>query len=109
MTRLTHIRLLECGSFHRDHRGCASGGVGDEVGSLEAGQQADLLRWCLQTPALDLTELTLAPVRNADGVRAEAAVRAEAQVQAEEVARRVAADPAHEEMALLGPMANDQL
>jgi 5-methylthioadenosine/S-adenosylhomocysteine deaminase len=31
----------------------------------------------------------------------EAAVRAEAQAQAEEVARRVAADPVHREMALL--------
>ena len=49
-------------------------------------------------------------VRAADGVRAEvlvadeAAVRAEAQVQAEEVARRVAADPVHKEMALLTAM-----
>ena len=34
----------------------------------------------------------------------EAAIRAEAQVQAEEVARRVAADPVHKEMALLEAM-----
>ena len=34
----------------------------------------------------------------------EGAIRAEAQVQAEEVARRVAADPAHKEMALLEAM-----
>ena len=54
-------------------------------------------------------------VRNADGVRAEvlvadeAAVRAEAQLQAEEVARRVAADPVHKEMALLEAMKVEQL
>jgi hypothetical protein len=54
-------------------------------------------------------------VRAADGVRAEvlvadeAAVRAEAQTQAEEVARRVAADPVHTEMALLEPMQKGQL
>ena len=34
----------------------------------------------------------------------EAAIRAEAQVQAETVARRVAADPVHEGMALLEAM-----
>jgi hypothetical protein len=39
----------------------------------------------------------------------EAAVRTEAQVQAEEVARRVAAYPVHEEMALLTAMAKGQL
>ena len=39
----------------------------------------------------------------------EAAVRAEAQVQAEEVARRVAADPVHKEMALLEAMEAGQL
>ena len=39
----------------------------------------------------------------------EAAVRAEAQVQAEEVARRVAADPVHTEMALLEAMEAGQL
>ena len=39
----------------------------------------------------------------------EAVVRAEAQVQAEEVARRVAADPVHQEMALLEPMAKGLL
>jgi hypothetical protein len=46
-------------------------------------------------------------VRAADGGRAEvlvadeAAVRAEAHMQAEDIARRVAADPVHREMALL--------
>ena len=49
-------------------------------------------------------------VRAADRGRAEvlvadeAAVRAEAQTQAEKVAQRVAADPVHEEMALLEAM-----
>jgi 5-methylthioadenosine/S-adenosylhomocysteine deaminase len=39
----------------------------------------------------------------------ETAVRAEAQVQAQEVARRVAADPVHKEMALLEAMSKGQL
>ena len=39
----------------------------------------------------------------------EGAIRAEAQTQAEEVARRVAADPVHEGMALLEAMKADQL
>ena len=39
----------------------------------------------------------------------EAAIRAEAQVQAEEVARRVAADPVHKDMALLDAMEAGQL
>jgi len=39
----------------------------------------------------------------------ERAIRAEAQAQAEEVARRVAADPVHSEMALLEAMKKDLL
>ena len=129
--------------------GAQAVGLGDEVGSLETGKQADLWRWRLKNRRhrLDLTELNLspvlkAPVRNilpnlvyagsghevktvmvagkvlvraADGVRAEvpvgdeATIRAEAQVQAEEVARRVAADPVHKEMALLKAMEAGQL
>jgi 5-methylthioadenosine/S-adenosylhomocysteine deaminase len=110
--------------------GAQAVGLGDKVGSLEAGKQADMI-------LVDLTELNLspvleAPVRNIvpnlvyagsghevktvmvagkvlvlNGqvlVDDEAAVRAEAQVQAEGVARRVAADPVHKEMALLEPM-----
>jgi 5-methylthioadenosine/S-adenosylhomocysteine deaminase len=105
-------------------------GLGDEIGSLEDGKQADLI-------LVDLGELNLvpvldAPVRNIvpnlvyaasghevktvivagqvlvrDGqvlTADEAAVRAEAQSQAEAIARRVAADPVHTEMALLAAM-----
>jgi 5-methylthioadenosine/S-adenosylhomocysteine deaminase len=115
--------------------GARAVGLGDEVGSLEAGKQADLI-------LVDLTELNLspvleAPVRNIvpnlvyagsghevvtvmvagvvlvrDGevlVADEAALRAEAQAQAQEVARRVAADPVHREMALLEAMEAGQL
>jgi len=39
----------------------------------------------------------------------EAAIRAEAQIQAEAVAQRVAADPVHMDMALLGAMEAGQL
>ena len=49
-------------------------------------------------------------VRNGEVLVAdEAAVRAEVQAQAEEVARRVAADPVHQEMALLEPIARGLL
>jgi 5-methylthioadenosine/S-adenosylhomocysteine deaminase len=115
--------------------GARAAGLGDEVGSLEAGKQADMI-------LVDLTELNLSPVletpvRNIvpnlvyaasghevktvmvagqvlvrDGevlIADEAAVREEAQVQAEEVARRVAADPVHKEMALLEAMKTAQL
>jgi 5-methylthioadenosine/S-adenosylhomocysteine deaminase len=105
-------------------------GLGDEIGSLEAGKQADLI--LVDLTALNLSPVLEVPVRNIvpnlvyagsghevktvmvagrvlvrDGkvlVADEAAVRAEAQVQAEEVARRVAADPVHREMALLEAM-----
>jgi 5-methylthioadenosine/S-adenosylhomocysteine deaminase len=110
-------------------------GLGGEIGSLEVGKQADLV--LVDLTALNLSPVLTAPVRNIvpnlvyagsghevktvmvagqvlvrDGevpVADEAAVRAEAQAQAEDVARRVAADPAHKEMALLEAMEAGQL
>ena len=110
-------------------------GLGDEIGSLEAGKQADLILVDLTAP--NLSPVLDAPVRNivpnlvyaGSGhevrdvmvagrflLRAgrvlttdEAAIRAEAQEQAETLARRVAADPLHREMALMQAMAAGQL
>ncbi len=110
--------------------GARAVGLGNEVGSLEPGKQADLI-------LVDLTELNLSPVltepiRNIvpnlvyaasgrevktvvvagkvlvrDGkvmTADERAIRAEVQAQAQGVAARVAADPVHEKMALLEAM-----
>jgi hypothetical protein len=63
--------------------------LGDEVGSLEAGK---VLVRDDEAPTAD-----------------EVAIRAEAQEQAKALARRVAADPAHKGMALLGAMEARQL
>jgi 5-methylthioadenosine/S-adenosylhomocysteine deaminase len=110
-------------------------GRGNETGSLEVGKQADLI--VVDLRALNLSPVLVAPVRNLvpnlvyaasghevrDVVVAgrilvrngqvltadEAAVRAEAQSQAEDVARRVAADPAHAGMDLLAAMDNGYL
>ena len=110
--------------------GAQAVGLGDEVGSLEVGKQADLIS--VDLTALNLSPVLTEPVRNIvpnlvyaasghevktvivagkvlvrDGevlVADEAAVRAEAQVQAADVAQRVAADPVHEGMALLEAM-----
>jgi 5-methylthioadenosine/S-adenosylhomocysteine deaminase len=110
-------------------------GLGDEIGSLEVGKQADLI--LVNLTALNLTPVLTEPIRNivpnlvyaASGHEVktvmvagkvimrdrvvltadEAAIRAEAQVQAEAVARRVAADPVHKEMALLEAMRTDRL
>jgi 5-methylthioadenosine/S-adenosylhomocysteine deaminase len=110
--------------------GAQAVGLGDEAGSLEAGKQADMI--LVNLTALNLSPVLETPVRNIvpnlvyagsghevvtvmvagkvlvrDGevlVADEASIRAEAQVQAEEVARRVAADPVHQEMALLEAM-----
>jgi 5-methylthioadenosine/S-adenosylhomocysteine deaminase len=105
-------------------------GLGEEIGSLAAGKQADLIVIDLGAP--NLSPVLDAPVRNivpnlvyaASGCEVktvmvagqilvrdrqvltvdEAAVRAEAQVQAEALARRVAADPVHKGMDLLAAM-----
>jgi len=105
-------------------------GLDDEIGSLEAGKQADLILVDLTAP--NISPVMEAPVRNiapnlvyaASGHEVktvlvagrvlmrdrqtltvdEAAVRAEAQAQAEALAHRVAADPIHEELALLAAM-----
>jgi len=111
--------------------GAQAVGLGDAVGALEPGKQADLI--LIDLEALNLSPVLDAPVRNivpnlvyaASGHEVktvmvagrvlmrdhqvltadEAAVRAEAQAQAEAIARRVAADPAHQDMALLAAMA----
>lgn len=105
-------------------------GLGDEIGSLQVGKQADLI--LVDLKALNLSPVLKAPVRNivpnlvyaASGHEVktvmvagkivvrdsvvttadENAVRGEAQVQAEALAQRVAADPVHKGMALLDAM-----
>ena len=115
--------------------GAQAVGLGDEIGSLEAGKQADLI--LVDLSALNLSPLLDAPVRNivpnlvyaasghevktvmvagqvlvCDGLvltADEDAVRAEAQDRAEALAQRVAADPVHKGMALLAAMEAGQL
>ncbi|MBN1579387.1 MAG: amidohydrolase family protein [Anaerolineae bacterium] len=110
-------------------------GLGDEIGSLEVGKQADLI--LVDLTALNLSPVLEAPIRNIvpnlvyagsghevkmvlvagkvlvnDGevlAADESAIRAEAQAQAEALARRVAADPVHKGMALLEAMEDGQL
>jgi 5-methylthioadenosine/S-adenosylhomocysteine deaminase len=105
-------------------------GLGEEIGSLEVGKQADVIVVDLQ--ALNLSPVLQAPIRNIvpnlvyagsghevrDVLVAgrvlvrdrqvltadEEAIRARAQDQAEALARRVAADPVHQGMALLEAM-----
>jgi 5-methylthioadenosine/S-adenosylhomocysteine deaminase len=110
-------------------------GLGDEVGSLEPGKQADLILVDLTAP--NLSPVLVDPVRNiipnlvyagsGHEVKAvmiagrflvrdykvltadEQIIRAEAQKQATAVARQVAADPVHQQMALMEAMVVGQL
>ena len=108
-------------------------GLGDEIGSLEAGKQADLI--LVDLIALSLSPVLEAPIRNIvpnlvyagrghevktvivagkvlvrDGkvfVADEAAIRAEVQAQA--LVQCVVADPVHKGMALLEAMETGRL
>jgi len=110
-------------------------GLGDQVGSLEVGKCADLI--LVNLGELNLLPTLEAPIRNivpnlvyaatgrevtlvmVDGrillrdgqllTADEEAVRQEAQTQASALAQRVAADPVHQGMALLEPMAAGML
>jgi 5-methylthioadenosine/S-adenosylhomocysteine deaminase len=110
-------------------------GMGDRIGSLEVGKEADLI--LVDLKAANLSPVLLDPIRNivpnlvyaASGheiktvmvagkvlVRDrevltldEAEVRAETQVQAELIDKRVAADPSHRNMALLKAMEKGRL
>jgi 5-methylthioadenosine/S-adenosylhomocysteine deaminase len=110
-------------------------GLADEIGSLEVGKQADVILVDLTAP--NLSPVLLDPIRNivpnlvyAGSGREvktvlvagqilvddysvlsvdEAAIREIAQVEATALAQRVAADPEHQEMALLAAMEAGQL
>jgi 5-methylthioadenosine/S-adenosylhomocysteine deaminase len=115
--------------------GATAIGLGEKIGSLAAGKQADLI--LVDLSELNLSPVLASPVRNIvpnlvyaasgrevktvmvagrllmrDGellTADEGAVRERAQAEAEAVARRVAADPVHEGMALMGAMAAGRL
>jgi 5-methylthioadenosine/S-adenosylhomocysteine deaminase len=110
-------------------------GLGEEIGSLDAGKQADLILVDLREP--NLSPVLDSPIRNIvpnlvyaatgrevrlvmvagqvlvrDGVvqtADEATIRATAQERALALAHRVAADPVHKGLALLEPMARGYL
>ncbi len=110
-------------------------GMGDQIGSLEVGKQADLIGVNLR--ALNLMPTLTSPIRNivpnlvyaATGKEVdlvmvagrvlvrngavltadEEAAREEAQLYAEEVASSVRRDPVHRDMALMDAMARGQL
>lgn len=110
-------------------------GLGDQIGSLEAGKQADLILVDLSapnlTPVLDAPIRTIVPnlVYGGSGHEVktvlvagrvlmregevlsmhESNICAEAQSEAEKVAQRVAADPIHNNMALLTAMKKGQM
>jgi 5-methylthioadenosine/S-adenosylhomocysteine deaminase len=115
--------------------GASAIGLGDEIGSLEEGKQADLV--LVDLTALNLTPVLDGPVRNivpnlvyaASGREVklvmvagrvlvrdghvlsvnECAVRAEAQAQAEALSQRVAADPSHKRLSLVQAMRRGRL
>jgi 5-methylthioadenosine/S-adenosylhomocysteine deaminase len=110
-------------------------GLGDQIGSLRVGKQADLI--VVDLRALNLSPVITDPVRNivpnlvyaASGREVktvmvagrllvrngqvltadENAIRSEAQVQATALAKRVAADPIHRGLALMQAMKKGQL
>ena len=115
--------------------GARAMGLGDRIGSLEAGKQADLIVVDVNTanilPIIDAPVRTLVPnliyagtgkevqtmvvagrivMRNREILTlSESEVRAEAQHQAELIGERVSQDPLHRELALLSAMQAGQL
>ncbi len=110
-------------------------GLGDQVGSIEVGKQADIILVDVTEPnllpALQAPLRTIVPnlvyaatgrevttvlvdgkmlVKDGEVISMDgAAIRRDAQVQAERVAANVAADPVHKNMALLQAMADGQM